>query len=237
MVSIQTNHEVLTCKEGEPKGEFTKIGNFGVYKTGSASDKVLAIFPDIYGYRLNNVKLIADRFAENLGIQVFILDLFDEDPITEKSDRGAWLTKHSPDKKTPLVKEFLAEVKKTLSPKFLAAIGYCYGAKFVFENLTKDSLLDVGAVAHPSFTQVSDVESLEKPLVISLAEHDEYFSDDLRAKTLEILQKKNIRYQIDLYSGTSHGFSVRGDLSDPVIKYAVEKALLDQIHWFRSFIN
>ncbi|KAH3676507.1 hypothetical protein OGATHE_001497, partial [Ogataea polymorpha] len=62
-------------------------------------------------------------------------------------------------------------------------------------------------------------------------------SDDLRAKTLEILQKKNIRYQIDLYSGTSHGFSVRGDLSDPVIKYAVEKALLDQIHWFRSFIN
>ncbi|KAG7874372.1 hypothetical protein KL938_004987 [Ogataea parapolymorpha] len=221
--------------KGETKGEFVKLGDFSVYKSGNDTKRILVIFTDIYGYKTNNVDLIADKFADNLGYQVLIPDLFDEDPVVpNQTDLGEWLGRHSPVQTGPIAKAFLEYVKKTYDPAYLCTIGYCYGAKLVFQNATKDSIPNVCAMAHPSFTEESDLENLARPLLLSLAERDELFSDEMRNKAAEILRKNNIRHQIDIYSGTSHGFSIRGDLSDPVVKYAVEKSVLDQSYWFKS---
>ncbi|RCK58927.1 hypothetical protein Cantr_07251 [Candida viswanathii] len=43
-----------------------------------------------------------------------------------------------------------------------------------------------------------------------------------------------VRYQVDLFSGVAHGFAVRGDIKDPVVRYAKEKALSDQLCFFDS---
>lgn len=52
-----------------------------------------------------------------------------------------------------------------------------------------------------------------------------------------ILSKLDVPWQINLYSGVSHGFAVRGDLSDPKIKFAKEQAFLQAVHWFDQWIK
>lgn len=72
-------------------------------------------------------------------------------------------------------------------------------------------------------------------MIISAAQIDNLFTVELRHKTEEILSKKeDVRWQIDLFSQVSHGFTVKGDISIPQVKYAKEKALSDQLVFFAS---
>ena len=50
---------------------------------------------------------------------------------------------------------------------------------------------------------------------------------ELRHQTEDELAKLNgVRYQVDLFSGVTHGFAVRGDINNPIVKYAKEKLCL-----------
>ena len=42
---------------------------------------------------------------------------------------------------------------------------------------------------------------------------------------------------MNLYKGTLHGFSVRGNYSDPIIKEAQEKAYQDTVEFLQSELN
>jgi len=39
-----------------------------------------------------------------------------------------------------------------------------------------------------------------------------------------------------LYSGVEHGFAVRGDVTNKVIKFAKEQAFLQAVTWFDEFL-
>lgn len=43
-------------------------------------------------------------------------------------------------------------------------------------------------------------------------------------------------YQINLYSGTSHGFSVRGDMKVKSQKFAKEQAFQQAVAWFNEHL-
>ena len=43
-------------------------------------------------------------------------------------------------------------------------------------------------------------------------------------------------YQINLYSGVAHGFSVRCDVSKKHEKFAKEKAFLQAVGWFDEYL-
>jgi dienelactone hydrolase len=51
------------------------------------------------------------------------------------------------------------------------------------------------------------------------------------------LKESGHPYQITLYSGVSHGFAVRGDLSNKQILFAKEQAFYQAISWFDEFIK
>ncbi|KRZ98239.1 uncharacterized protein AC631_06001 [Debaryomyces fabryi] len=157
------------------------------------------------------------------------------DPIKPSDDFQAWLEKHGSSTTRPIVDSFLAQLTKEKSPKSLFGIGYCFGAKYCIQNLAKDGYFTAGAVAHPSFVSVEEVEAVTKPVLISAAETDSIFPEELRNKTIQILAANKIRYQLDLFLGASHGFSVKGDLSIPEVKYAKEKVLIDQVYFFSQF--
>jgi dienelactone hydrolase len=44
-------------------------------------------------------------------------------------------------------------------------------------------------------------------------------------------------YQINLYSGVSHGFAVRSDLTNKLAKYAKEQAFYQAIFWFDEHVK
>ncbi|KAH3899501.1 probable Protein AIM2 [Saccharomycodes ludwigii] len=226
--------------EGTPVGKYEELFGLETYVTGSSKEnKYIVILGDVFGIKLANCLLIADQLAQS-GYTVLYPDILNGDivDIDNKAsvDFAAWIAKHDVSITKPIVDSFMSKVKETYKPKFLGVIGYCFGAKYVIQQLNKETgLADCGAIAHPSFVTMDEVAVIDKPLLISAAENDHIFPSNLRHDTEDKLKELGVRYQIDLFGGVSHGFAARGDPNDPVVKYAKEKALLDQIYWFNYF--
>ena len=227
---------------GTPTGSIKTISNLTCYVTSNYTPnakKFLFIFTDIFGLDLVNTKLVADTFAEKLDYPVIIMDILNNDIYVLGTDFDAWVANHPPELTTKICADFFKQFKiDHPNTEFLSGIGYCFGAKYLSHYLTSaNPLLDVGAFAHPSFVSDDELKAISKPLIISCAETDKIFPKDLRSKTEEILQNNKVHYQLDLYSHTTHGFAVRGDMNDPLVKYAAEKALIDQVYWFKFHEN
>lgn len=226
--------------EGTSTGSLGDLYGINTYATGSQSnEKIIVIITDIYGHKFQNTQLIADQLGD-AGYRVYIPDILFGDAI-EKLDGSVnfneWLEKHNAVKTKEIVDRFLSGLKDEHSPKFVGVIGHCFGAKYAVQQIhASEGLADVCAIAHPSFITIEEVAAIgTKPLLISAAENDSIFPPELRHQSEAKLQEIGARYQLDLFSGVSHGFAVRGDTSDPVVKYAKEKVLLDQIYWFNHF--
>lgn len=96
--------------------------------------------------------------------------------------------------------------------------------------------IDVGYFAHPSFVEEEELASITGPLSIAAAETDTIFTTEYRHKSEGILKETGQPYQINLYSGVEHGFSVRGDVNNRVIKFAKEQAFLQAVQWFDYYL-
>lgn len=221
--------------EGKPIGALKDLHGVETYVVGkdNPSSRVIVILTDIYGHKLVNVQLIADQFAKFGKYQVYIPDILKSDPFDpSKHDLQKWLFAHGPEVTGPIVEKFLKGISAESSSSFVGLIGYCFGAKYAIQQIAKNGLGDSAAVAHPSFVTIEEIAAIKKPLLISAAEVDQIYTTELRHATEAKLAEIKARYQLTMFSGVSHGFSVRGDLSDPVVRYAAEKTLMDQIHWF-----
>lgn len=51
--------------------------------------------------------------------------------------------------------------------------------------------------------------------MLSCAENDHSFEAEARKKAFDVLQREGKRYHVQLFSGASHGFAVKGDPEDP----------------------
>ncbi|GMM37371.1 hypothetical protein DASC09_046960 [Saccharomycopsis crataegensis] len=238
-ISTLTNLASLLT-EGKRKGTLHKdLYGLPTYETGDIeSQKVIIIAVDIFGYDFLNTNLIADEFAK-AGFYVVVPDILLGDPVDLSGGPEGlkkWKENHGSEVTLPVYHKFLIELKKHVGGKAkFFSVGYCFGAPSVVSELTDYGLLTAGAVAHPTAVTIESVERITKPFMISAAQTDARFTPELRHKTEEILIKNNIRFQMDLFSGVSHGFAIKGDIKDPVVKYAKEKCVSDVITWFSQF--
>lgn len=229
--------------EGTAIGQYKTIGGLDTYQTGAefGDDKIIVILTDIFGYKYNNNRLVADELSKKGKIQVLVPDILMNDPIADIQDymsrADAWRAKHTVEATSAIIRGFLNEVKSSLNPSFIGGIGHCFGAKYVVLELAANGLLSVGGIAHPSNLQVEDIEAITKPLVISAAEVDQAYPAELMSKSIEILNKNNIHYQLTVFQGTSHGYAIRGDPTDGKIRYAQAKTIVDQIDFFNLYKN
>ncbi|TAQ88788.1 hypothetical protein B7494_g2884 [Chlorociboria aeruginascens] len=231
--------------EGEPTGSTIKIGSIETYvaeATGNTVHKDVAILylPDVIGIWQNS-KLMADQFAAN-GYYTVIPDLFNGDAMglnrPDNFDFMSWLTKGTGGNNPHTVKEVDVIVEKAIEFlkgkgfKKIGAVGYCFGAKYVVRFMPKGRGIDVGYLAHPSFVEEEELKAISGPLSIAAAETDSIFPAEKRHKSEGILIETKQPYQINLFSGVSHGFSVRCDTSVKVEKFAKEQAFLQAVTWF-----
>lgn len=57
-----------------------------------------------------------------------------------------------------------------------------------------------------------------------------------RRSVLEaMLAETSQPYQLNLYGGTSHGFGVRANVSDPEQKFGKEAAFYQAVRWFNAW--
>lgn len=96
--------------------------------------------------------------------------------------------------------------------------------------------IDVGYAAHPGLILEEELEAMDGPISLALAETDEHFPDELRHKTEATLKRRQLTYQTTLYGQVVHGFASRGDVSIPAVKYAKEAAFLQALQFFEEYL-
>ncbi|KUL83097.1 hypothetical protein ZTR_11172 [Talaromyces verruculosus] len=245
-----TSHAPGSCcykgvkHEGQPVGSISTVKDFEVYTSypeNKSTDYAVLFLTDVIGHKFNNAQLIADQFAAN-GFFVFMPDLFHGDPVQLNRgpdfDFAKWLPAHGAATVDPIVEASITELREKYKVKKIAAVGYCFGAKYVVRHLhPKQNKIDVGYAAHPSFIEAEELKAIGGPFSISAAETDTIFPAEKRHESEIILKETGLPYQINLYSGVEHGFAVRAELSNKVAKYAKENAFLQALAWFEEHLK
>ena len=131
---------------------------------------------------------------------------------------------------------------KELGVVEFAATGYCFGARYVFD-LAFDGIIKVAAVSHPSLLKVpEDLEKIKStgvPLLINSCEVDPQYPLDSQKTGDEILgagTTSSEKYERTYWPGCTHGFAVRGDISDPKVKAGKEGSFKATVEWFIRFL-
>ncbi|KAL3471084.1 alpha/beta-hydrolase [Aspergillus californicus] len=254
------SNEIKSCcyqgvtHDGQPQGRVVPLGETEAYivEPKSPKDVALVVLTDILGHKFVNAQLIADQFAAN-GYTVLVPDLFHGDPVPLNADMttfslpdwmqgklGSKNIPHVPDTVDPIVAASLQYLKEKYNPKKIAAIGYCFGAKYVVRGLgvaANTFTFDAGYIAHPAMVTTEELAAIKGPLAIAAAEVDEIFPTNLRHDSEAILLQTGFPYQLNVYSGVTHGFAVRCDLSDKRQKYAKESAFLLALQWFDEYLK
>jgi len=186
---------------------------------------------------------MADDFARN-GFKVVMIDLFHDDPVPEDAlfegesafDIQGWFQSgHGPDSVLPIAKAAYDALSKEGITKFYLT-GYCYGARIAF-NMAFQGLAKAVAVSHPSLLQVpDDIEKYKStstaPLLINSCEVDQQFPVEAQPKADKIMVGFAPGYKRTYWEGCTHGFAVRGDLSDPKVKAGKEGSFEATVLWF-----
>lgn len=86
------------------------------------------------------------------------------------------------------------------------------------------------------FVDESELAGIKVPLSIAAAEVDTIFTVEKRQRSEEILRDTKVPYQITLYSGTEHGFSVRGNMQIKSERFARQQAFYQAVAWFDEYL-
>ncbi|KAF3937776.1 hypothetical protein ABW19_dt0205023 [Dactylella cylindrospora] len=228
--------------EGEPQGDIVQINNVNMYVARPAQNrkngKGILYIVDAYGL-YQNAKLLADRFALE-GYLVCMPDILENDPLTDNVPIPEWVARHPIESVESHLNNALRYIHIAEQIEKVAAVGYCFGGKYVTRYLNGEAGrnygIDAGFIAHPSFVLKSEFEEIKGPLAIAAAETDPIFTTSNRHEAEDILKNTGQPYQINLYSGTTHGFAVKGDLTVKAIHFAQDQAFWQAVRWFEYWI-
>ncbi|KAJ7099938.1 dienelactone hydrolase endo-1,3,1,4-beta-D-glucanase [Mycena belliarum] len=237
--------------DGTPEGKIDKLGGVECYiatpTVDYPKDKVVLFLTDVFGLALKNNLLMADDFARN-GFKTIVPDLFNGDPRAPlfgpdapPVDREKWRAAHGPAQTRPPIDSVITALN-TEGVTSIAATGYCFGARYVVD-LAFDGLISVAALSHPSMLVVpADLEKYAAvstaPLLLNTCPVDPVFPLEAQAQADAILGggKFTPWYKREHFEGCQHGFAVRGDMSDPMVKAGKEGAFKASVEWFMKHL-
>jgi len=228
--------------EGVATGENKTVDGITIYHAYpqvKSTDNAILFFTDIFGLALPQNRLLADSYAQ-AGYLVLLPDYFKGDPIpTDRTgfNNTAWRERHPESEVTAIIDATIKYARNQLGVKRLGAVGFCFGGPYVVRTLAAGKGVDVGFIAHPGAISKAEFEAITKPLTIAAAETDSSFNATKRHDTEDILAAKNATYQINLYSGASHGFAIRVDMSNRRQVFAKESAFRQALSWFDTWLK
>ncbi|KAI0731408.1 alpha/beta-hydrolase [Earliella scabrosa] len=235
--------------EGEPEGKIEQIGGVECYvgtPTGDyPKDKVVLFLSDVFGIPLVNNKLLVDDFARN-GYRTIMPDLFQGDALPEDAmsrtdfDRASWIGRHGPESWKPAVDAVVSALQAE-GVTWIGTTGYCFGAPpawyLAFKGASK-----VTVVSHPSRLRIPEdlqeyYEKAKAPLLINSCETDSQFPPEAQKVADEILGDGKFApgYERTYWDGCTHGFAVRGDMSDPKVKAGKEGAFEATVKFYNKY--
>ncbi|CZR64606.1 uncharacterized protein PAC_14504 [Phialocephala subalpina] len=166
---------------------------------------------------------------------------FEKPPWWKKQAEGEfekWKARHEPIVTDPILEKVVGWIRETYGEDVkIGGIGYCFGGRYIM-RLMGAGVIDVGVVNHPSFYTMDEVAKLGNGtrLAIFAAEKDDILPKEKRRETEDVLEGTETTWRSTVYSGTEHGFSVRGDLTVKEVRLAKESAFRGAVQWFREWL-
>lgn len=145
--------------KGQPTGRVGKLGNNDAYITGNNPDAAVLYVHDLLGWTFPNARLLADHFAEEAGVTVYVPDFFDGEVVDfglilseqfHKIDLAGIMERNSREAREPEIFGCARALREKY--KTVGAIGYCYGGWAVV-SISRSSFLPLSGVfrKHTSF--------------------------------------------------------------------------------------
>jgi len=232
---------------GTPTGTESVITDRKVYIAGSNKTNALLYLTDVWGYEYNNHRLLADTFAKELPITVYVADFLEESGFTHLApeelknlDFAKFSEFNSKEKRFPQILALAQHLKSQYERVFV--IGYCWGAWGACMLAAKPGLIAGVSINHPSSLEIpGDLERLTAPTLIVAPYTDTAFPPESRTIAEKIFDQKaqedKMFFKIAVYPGFAHGFTARGDTGDPFTYEAIEDAKTESVIFFRKLIK
>lgn len=239
VVQSTTATRTRSCDDGA--SETITYNHTQIYVAGPRTAKAgILAFPDIFGMDSGRSKADADAIGQ-LGYAVAYVDLTDGDYMTpeNQNDRFAkWLPKYDFDVFAyAKVQDAIRYLQEEAKVEVIASYGYCWGAYIGARLSAVDNTVIAGHVSfHPSWNVENMLrgdgavekltEKVQVPQVLLSSQNE---PDYLReGGSVEQILKANPNIselsEVVDFPDMAHGWVHRGNLSDPAVKAAVEKA-------------
>ncbi|KAH8166361.1 hypothetical protein CIB48_g1895 [Xylaria polymorpha] len=172
---------------GTPVGKEVKLANNDSYVTGDNKDAAVLFIHDLFGWKYNNIRLLADHYAREANVTVYVPDFFDgwvvdwelvEQEKFDKIDLATMAKTNSREVRGPEMEACAKALKGEHGFKRLGAIGFCYGGWAVCHlghKKHEPKLVDAVSMGHPSWLVKEDIENLAVPVQILAPEFDHAF--------------------------------------------------------------
>ncbi|KAF1942326.1 dienelactone hydrolase family protein [Clathrospora elynae] len=238
--------------DGTPTGHEATLANNKTYITGSNPNAAVLYIHDVLGWDFSNARLLADHFAREANVTVYLPDFFGGELLDkEKVQAGKWDELDLPGFKARNSRvirepEILAAARALRSKPYsypkLGAVGYCYGGWAVcrLAAFSHDSqpLVDAIVCAHPSLIIKQDFDDIAVPVQFLAPEVDSHFTDELKAYVFQtmVLEKKGVAMEWTHFPGVKHGCLTKGNEGVEGEREAMIKGKDAAVRWFRQWL-
>ncbi|KAK6067149.1 dienelactone hydrolase [Seiridium cupressi] len=224
---------------GDSVGREEVHDGVNLYITGNVTDTAVLYLTDVFGINLTENRLLADSFGR-AGFLTVAPDLFNGTPSPiDMNEPGfnitQFLAEHGPEITDPLIDVAIKYLQETAGVSKIVATGYCFGGRYAFRYVAEGKGADAAFAAHPSLLEDAEVMAIEGPTAMAAAENDTTMPPERRHEITALLGNTTQPFNVALYSGTSHGFGVRANVSDPQQKFGKESAFFQAMRWFENW--
>ncbi|TDZ35469.1 Hydrolase tropI [Colletotrichum spinosum] len=236
----------IIAHTGTPVGETVSYNGLDLYVSkpkgyAARANKTTGVLylTDVFGVQLAQNTLLTDSFARAGYISV-APDLFGGNPAPEDINvpgfnTTTFLAAHGPNVTDPIIANAVKYLRQELGVAKVAVTGYCFGGRYAFRELAPGKGADVGFAAHPSLLTDDEIKAIGGPASVAAAETDNLMSPARRAEVEALLGATGQPFSLALYGGTSHGFGVRANVSDPRQKFGKEEAFFQAVRFFDAW--
>ncbi|KAK0727631.1 Alpha/Beta hydrolase protein [Lasiosphaeria miniovina] len=234
--------------DGTPAGTVSTIPgtNHAAYVTGNNPSAAVLYLHDILGWTFPNARLLADHYAREANVTVYVPDLFDGWVVSREAvfakryediDMAGFLARNNREKREP---EIIAAAR-ALRAKYarVGVVGFCYGGWASARLGAKDLLgvVDCVSIGHPGLMTKADVDALAVPTQLLAPEIDEHYPPELKTHTFQTLQALGLPFEYHHFPGVEHGCLTRGDEAAKGSRDAMVRGKNAAVAWFKQWLQ
>ncbi|KFA69758.1 hypothetical protein S40285_06002 [Stachybotrys chlorohalonatus IBT 40285] len=232
---------------GQPSGRIDKLAGLNVYVAGNDSEDAVLFIHDLYGWTYPNIRLLADHFAKEANVTVYVPDFFDGEVLSfDLIDAEDWagldvpgfIGRNSRAAREPQI----FDCARALRNKYrkVAAVGYCYGGWASFRLGAREHqppLVDCISVGHPSLLTKEDIDGVGVPVQMLAPEIDAAYTAEMKLHTFQTLQASGLVFDYQHFPGVQHSCLIRGNDKVEGEREAMVRGKDAVVWWLKQFLS